>query len=111
MFSGAVGEQVRPLYGDASEPYRCAQFFMAIDVAHFRDVGEFSGVVSGFAERVRTSRRAPGVDRVMSPGEPAWRALQRSKGKCTLGTTVYDNLRALANELGVAADRLDPRIE
>src|SRR5258708_6319632 len=46
LSDGAVGAEVRPLYGDATEPYRCAHFFLAIDVGHFPAAGRF-------VERVR----------------------------------------------------------
>ena len=35
LSDGAIGAEVRPLYGDPAEPYRCAHFFLAIDAGHF----------------------------------------------------------------------------
>ena len=35
LSDGAVGADVRPLYGDPGEPYRCAHFFLAIDAGYF----------------------------------------------------------------------------
>jgi len=35
LSDGAIGPEVRPLYGDAAQPYRCSHFFLAIDVGHF----------------------------------------------------------------------------
>src|SRR5262249_51465839 len=34
LSDGAVGADVRPLYGDPAEPYRCAHFFLAIHAGH-----------------------------------------------------------------------------
>ena len=104
LSSGAVGAGVRTLYGDSAVPYRCAHFFLAIHIDHFLDSESFRGVVAAETERLRSSRRAPGIDRVMAPGEPEWRARKESGGKCTLQRKVYDAVLAQAKDLGVAHD-------
>lgn len=103
LASGGIGPTVTPLYGDASVPYNCAHLFVAIDVAHFRNPNEVVMVVRDAVERVRASKPAPGVDRVMSPGEPAWRAKRQNAGRCTLNAAVWAELSSLSVELGVAA--------
>src|SRR4051794_40000020 len=35
LSSGAIGNEVRPLYGDPTQPYCCSHFFLAIDIARF----------------------------------------------------------------------------
>ena len=37
LSGGAIGAEVRPLYGDPAEPYRCSQLFLAIDAGAFPD--------------------------------------------------------------------------
>jgi LDH2 family malate/lactate/ureidoglycolate dehydrogenase len=64
LSDGAIGADVRPLYGDAAEPYRCAHFFLAIDAGHFPAGDRFAQRVHDQAARVSGSKRAPGVDRV-----------------------------------------------
>src|SRR5690606_34025099 len=41
LSGGAIGAQVRPLYGDPAEPYRCCQLFIAIDIGAFPDGAAF----------------------------------------------------------------------
>src|SRR5262249_31255624 len=53
LSSGAVGGDVRPLYGDPKVPYACAHYFLAIDVAAFRPVVDFAAVVEALVTRVR----------------------------------------------------------
>lgn len=101
LSSGAIGEEVKPLYGKASEPYGCAHLFLGIDVKRFCDPAQFQARVSGLAERVRQSRRAPGVKRVCTPGEPAWRVLQENSGMCPLASDVAKQLKEMAKQLGV----------
>ncbi|OGA16365.1 MAG: hypothetical protein A3H33_01070 [Betaproteobacteria bacterium RIFCSPLOWO2_02_FULL_65_20] len=98
---GAIGGEVKPLYGDASEPYACAHFFLGIDVKRFCEPAQFRARVTGFAERVRHSRRSMGVDRIFTPGEPAWRVLQKNGGMCPLASEVVKELKQTAQQLGV----------
>jgi len=84
LSSGAVGSDVRPLYGDPKLPYACAHYFLAIDVAAFRPVVDFAAVVEALTTRVRSSKPAPGVDRVLAPGDPALAARQQAEGFVTL---------------------------
>ena len=71
LSGGAIGSDVRPLYGDASEPYRCSQTFIAIDIGAFPDGAAFPQRVNEQAQRVSASKRAPGTMRVYAPGELA----------------------------------------
>jgi LDH2 family malate/lactate/ureidoglycolate dehydrogenase len=84
LSSGAVGGDVRPLYGDPKVPYACAHYFLAIDVAAFRPVVDFTAVVEALTARVRTSKRAPGVERVLAPGDPALETRKQAAGFVTL---------------------------
>src|SRR5262249_48053384 len=52
LSGGAIGAEVRPLYGDPALPYQCSQFFMAIDVGHFPAAEAFAARVQDQALRV-----------------------------------------------------------
>ncbi len=89
LSSGAVGADVRPLYGDPKVPYACAHYFLAINIAAFRPLPDFAAVVAAFTARVRCSKPAPGVKRVLAPGDPALLARNAADGFVTLdGATV-----------------------
>ncbi|MEO6986394.1 MAG: Ldh family oxidoreductase [Paralcaligenes sp.] len=103
LSSGAIGDDVQALYGNASTPYGCAHFFMAIDVARFLPLAEFSGRASDFAERVRSSAKAAGTERLYSPGEMAWSTAERHRGTCPLDPGTTHRLQALAAQWQVDA--------
>src|SRR5436190_7439477 len=63
LSGGAIGAEVRPLYGDPAEPYRCSQLFLAIYTGAFPAGASFAKRVSEQAQRVTDSRRAPGTSR------------------------------------------------
>lgn len=102
LSQGAFGAQVRPLYGDFSEPYDCSHLFAAIDVAHFCELDRFRQQAAMAAERIRTGKRAAGVDRLFTPGEPEWLREQRAHGQVKIDPTVLATLKRLAGELGVS---------
>jgi len=101
LAQGATGPQVQPLYGDFAVPYDCSHLFIAVDVAHFCDVGQFRSQSAAAAERIRSGRRAPGIDRLYSPGEPEWTRRQRSGGQVRVEPAVADMLTRYADEFNV----------
>jgi LDH2 family malate/lactate/ureidoglycolate dehydrogenase len=101
LSDGAVGADVRPLYGDPAEPYRCAHFFLAIHAGHF-PVGErFAERVRDQAMRVSKSKRGPGVARVYAPGELVWATREASGGVCRLDLRTLGSLIKTAARVGV----------
>jgi LDH2 family malate/lactate/ureidoglycolate dehydrogenase len=101
LSDGAVGADVRPLYGDPAEPYRCAHFFLAIHAGHF-PVGErFAERVRDQAMRVSRSKRGPGVDRVYAPGELVWATREASGGVCRLDLRTLGSLIKTAARVGL----------
>jgi LDH2 family malate/lactate/ureidoglycolate dehydrogenase len=101
LSDGAVGAEVRPLYGDAADPYRCSHFFLAIHAGHF-PVGErFAERVRDQAMRVSRSKRGAGVERVYAPGELVWATRQGSEGVCRLDAPTMRSLADTAAGVGV----------
>jgi LDH2 family malate/lactate/ureidoglycolate dehydrogenase len=105
LSGGAVGAAVRPLYGDFSLTYDCSHFFMAIDVAHFCDPDAFRQSAAAAAAHVRGARRAPGVERLFTPGEPEWQRHRDATGTVRLDGAVVAMLNRFAEELDVAVPR------
>ena len=100
LSDGAVGAEVRPLYGDAADPYRCSHFFLAIHAGHFPVGDRFAERVRDQAARVSRSKRGPGLERVYAPGELVWATRQASKGVCRLDAPTMRSLRDTAARVG-----------
>lgn len=101
LSGGAIGDAVRPLYGDLSEPYASANLFIAIDIAGFRPLTEFEAAASGFAERIRGSKPVPGGPPIRMPGDRAATAHRDFDGTCRIAPATLSGLRAAAERLGV----------
>ena len=110
LSQGASGAQVRPLYGDFSVPYDCSHLFIAIDVAHFCDLGWFRAQAANAAAHIRGGKRAPGVTQLFTPGEPEWRRHDRSGGQVHVDPAVVMMLQHYAERLGVAPTPFESRI-
>jgi LDH2 family malate/lactate/ureidoglycolate dehydrogenase len=101
LSGGALGAEVRPLYGDLAQPYQCSQLFLSIDVGHFPAADTFAGRVQDQAVRVSGSKRAQGVERVYAPGELAYATRLANGGTCTLSRQTLDGLIAAAGKAGL----------
>jgi LDH2 family malate/lactate/ureidoglycolate dehydrogenase len=112
LSGGAFGADVQGLYSDTDTPNDCAHFFMAIDPAAFGGADAFAARVGELAAQVSASPTAPGVDRVLLPGqlEAERHAAARADG-VRVERTVIDNLREVAAGLGVDLGDLGPADE
>lgn len=102
LSGGGLGEAVQPLYGDLTRVYDSANLFIAIEVEGLRPLAEFEADASGFADRIRASRTAPGAGPVRVPGDRAVQARKRFDGSCRLGGETLGALRDRASRLDVA---------
>jgi LDH2 family malate/lactate/ureidoglycolate dehydrogenase len=107
LAGGAFGSSVRGLYADLSVPNDCAQFFLALDVSKFVGIDGFSAGVAELARQVLESPTAPGVDRVMLPGQPE---TERYAGALVdgiaVGAEVLAALEQTAAEVGAVLPEL-----
>lgn len=101
LSGGAMGADVRPLYGKLDDPYQCSNVFIAINVGHFVPRSDFEQRAKAEQDRVSASRRAPGVDRVYAPGEFAYAARERAGGRVKLSAAAYNSLIEAGTALGL----------
>ena len=101
LSGGAIGPEVRPLYGNPAEPYRCSQLFIAIDIGVFPDGAAFPKRAHEQAQRVSASKRAPGTVRVYAPGELAHDTRESNAGRCTLSRQTLNALIEAGRRAGI----------
>jgi LDH2 family malate/lactate/ureidoglycolate dehydrogenase len=105
LSGGAFGAAVQGLYADTSVPNDCAHLFVAIDPAAFGGADAFAARVGELAAQVAASPTAPGVERVLLPGqlEAERHAAARAEG-VPLQASVVDKLREVAASLDIELD-------
>lgn len=102
LSGGAFGAGVQGLYSDTAVPNDCAHFFLAIDPAAFGGADAFAGRVEELAAQVSASPTAPGVDRVLLPGQlEAERHAAAAAAGVPVERSVIENLHEVATGLGV----------
>ncbi len=102
LSSGAIGDMVRPLYGDPAIPYRCAHLFVAIDISAFLPVAVFAKTAESLAQKIRGGRRvAPDGPAPRVPGDRPRLAYETNAGLCHLSAATARALRALGEAHGV----------
>jgi ureidoglycolate dehydrogenase (NAD+) len=103
LSGGVVGGEVRSMYRDFSAPSRIGHFFLAVDIGAFVPVEWFEAQVDGYIRYLRATPPAPGVERVMVPGEPEFLRAETSGDAVPLPVGVVADVRRLAAEAGVDA--------
>lgn len=101
LSGGAIGAEVKPLYGDPAVPYGCAHLFLAIDPARFGVEDALAARVAAFARSVRESKPAPGVERVYAPGDVEAARRTANAGACPVPADVLEKLVAVGQRCGV----------
>lgn len=103
LLSGGVwGAALGELNDDPKNPYNSSYLLIVLHIAHFQPLADFQAQAAEAARRLRGSRRAPGVDRLFTPGEQSAEALATNRGTVPLTDTVRKTLAARALRLGVA---------
>jgi LDH2 family malate/lactate/ureidoglycolate dehydrogenase len=102
----AAGSRMAPHVGhpfDHGEPQGVAVFCLAIDPELSMPYDMFTDRIDELVDRVHASRRAPGVDRILVPGERGYLiAREREREGIALTSERADALRRLADELDLA---------
>lgn len=78
-------------------------FMIAIDPAAFVKLEEFKTKVNDFVTELKTSRKAPGVQEILVPGEPEFRTREkRLRDGIPIADEVWAEIKEIAEELGVS---------
>jgi LDH2 family malate/lactate/ureidoglycolate dehydrogenase len=83
---------------------RVSQMFMAIDVARFMPVEEFTARTEQLVQIMKSTPAAPGYDEVMVAGDPEWRMeAQRRRDGIPIADGNWDKLVKAAESVGLTA--------
>lgn len=83
--------------------------FIAIDPAIFGDAETFKAAVTRRMEAIRDSKKAPGVEAIRIPGEGSFARRRKALeiGEVQIDRLCWEDSLKLADELGIAAPKLD----
>lgn len=110
LAGGGYGERVNGLYADTALPNECGHFFLALDVAAFGDIDGFATRLADLEASVTAPPYAPGVDRVLLPGQGSAERLRDAMRRgVAVDQGVLARLRDLAADLDVPLPEGLPR--
>jgi LDH2 family malate/lactate/ureidoglycolate dehydrogenase len=103
LIGGAIGEALHEVFREPETASGArGHLLMTLDPAAFGDPETFRRAVHRYLEEIKASRREPGVDEILIPGE---RGLRQREESLVVGAvileTVWKNTAKLATELGV----------
>jgi len=103
LMGAAVGRAHRDWFDADGVPTPKGHFFLAIDPGAFGDAEIFRNAVSEYIAEVKATRRAPGVDELLVPGERAFRERARNlaRGEVEMLDAAWERIEKIAGELGV----------
>ena len=103
LSGGAMPSQVTGIRS-SDKTARVSQAYIAIDVARFMPVEEFTARVEKLVNLVKTTAPAPGYDEVLVAGDPEWRTeAERLKHGIPLAEGNWEGLCKAAARVKVAA--------
>ena len=102
LSGGAMTTEIGDLLTDA-RPRRISQMFLAIDVARFMPLDEFSARMRRLVDEMKSSQPARGYDEVLVAGDPEWRLEeQRLREGIPVADGLWQKLCEWAGKLGVS---------
>jgi LDH2 family malate/lactate/ureidoglycolate dehydrogenase len=86
---------------------RISQMFMAVDVARFMPIEEFTARVEQLVKTIKATPAAPGYDEVMVAGDPEWRTeAERLRNGIPIADGNWGALLKAADRVGVGTPAL-----
>ncbi|MGE5676958.1 MAG: Ldh family oxidoreductase [Pseudomonadota bacterium] len=84
-------------------PYHLGHFFMAVDISAFTDLDAFKKTTGDILRELRSSRKAPGHDRIYTAGEKEYLAwLERKDKGVPVNEALQKDITALKKDLGLS---------
>lgn len=82
LSGSAVGPGIGSMYKDLDRPQNVGHFFCLLNIAAFLDPEEFKRRIDETIDQLKASKRRPGVDEILIPGERSARsaALNETRG-------------------------------
>ena len=81
--------------------------FMAIDPTGYCSLDEFTERIDSMIDHIKSSRKRPGFEEILYPGEPEWlEEVKRRKLGILVDDPLWENIIKSAKDLNVNIDRI-----
>jgi LDH2 family malate/lactate/ureidoglycolate dehydrogenase len=108
LSGAAIGPEIGSMYKDMDRKQDVGHFFCLLNIAAFLDLNEFKQRIDETIDRVKSSKKRPGVGEILIPGE---RSARNAKANEAQGISVSDEtlaeLEQWCTRLNVPFDRAE----
>jgi LDH2 family malate/lactate/ureidoglycolate dehydrogenase len=102
LSGSAIGPDIGSMYKNLDRMQDVGHFFCLLDISAFMEPDIFRDRVTATIAGIKASRRRPGVDEILVPGERSARTADRNLGQgIAIPATTAAELDALADKLGL----------
>lgn len=102
LSGAAIGQTVGSMYKHLDRKQDVGHFFCLFDIDAFMDVSEFTARMDRAIDEIKASRKRPGVDEILLPGERSYRMTQRNTVQgVTIDDATLNELRDLAGQFKI----------
>lgn len=79
LSGAAIGPEIGSMYKELDRPQDVGHFFCLLDIGAFMEPATFKGRVDATIDRLKSSRRRPGVEEILIPGERSARTAEHNR--------------------------------
>ena len=91
LSGSAIGPEIGSMYKDLDRKQNVGHFFCLLNIAAFLDLDDFKKRLDATIDRIKGSKRRPGVEEILIPGERSSRNVELNKVR---GITISDETLA-----------------
>lgn len=111
LSGAAIGPDIGSMYKELDRPQDVGHFFCLLSIDAFMDPALFKDRVDQTVDRIKASRRRPGVEEILVPGERSARTAETNRRLgIPLPSATTRELDALAERLGASGRTADARV-
>ncbi len=101
---GSFGKALSGMEGEKHIPHRLGHFFAAVNIESFVPIGVFKAITGAIMREIRSSRKAPGHDRIFLAGEKEFEMIERRRQEgVPVNKSLQDIMIELKRELGLGS--------
>lgn len=101
LSGSAIGPDIGSMYKEMDRPQDVGHFFCLLDIGAFMEPAAFRRRMDETVDRIKTTRRRPGVEEILVPGERSARTADNGRLGVPLGPATVRDLEELCERHGV----------
>jgi LDH2 family malate/lactate/ureidoglycolate dehydrogenase len=108
LSGAAIGSEIGSMYKNMDRKQDVGHFFCLLNIAAFLDVKDFKSRMDATIDKLKSSKKRPGVDEILIPGERSSRkAAENEAAGVPVADVVVAEIKELCSRLNVPFDLIE----